>query len=71
MEDKEQEQLQDSILEDIMPALDAYILSKLKLQQFKQFGKRSLSIEQDLKNNILFHANEVQRIILQDAEKQQ
>lgn len=69
MEDNKPE-LQDSIFEKIMPLLDDYQLCKLKLQQFKQSGNRVPAIEQELKANIKFHAQEIEKIITQDAENQ-
>jgi hypothetical protein len=66
----EDNQLQDSIFEKIMPVLDAYQLCKLKLQQFKLSGNRVPAIEQELKANIKFHAQELEKIITQDAETQ-
>lgn len=64
------DQFQDSIFEKIMPALDAYQLCKLKLQQFKQSGNRVPAIEQELKHNIKFHAEAIKAVISTDAENQ-
>lgn len=64
------EQLQGSIFEKIMPALDAYYLCKLKLQQLRQSSERLPDIEQEIKYNILFHAEAIKQIIAQDSEDQ-
>jgi hypothetical protein len=69
MEDNKPE-LQDSIFEKIIPILDAYQLCKLKLQQLKQSDNRVPAIEQELKANIKFHAQEIEKTITQDAENQ-
>jgi hypothetical protein len=65
-----EEQLQDSIFEKIMPALDAYVLCKLKLQQLRQSSEKFPAIEQEIKYNIKFHATAIEQIIMQDAENQ-
>lgn len=62
------DQPQESIFEKIIPVLDAYQLCKLKLQQLRQSGNRVPAMEQELKASIKFHAQEIGKIISQDAE---
>lgn len=64
------DQFQDSIFEKIMPALEAYQLCKLKLQQFRQSSERFPAIEQELRYNIKFHAEAIKAVISTDAENQ-
>ena len=68
MEDKEQ--YQDSIFEQIMPLLDEYVKTKLKLQQLKQSGEKLYSVRQDYYHNIQHYANKIKEILTEDAEMQ-
>lgn len=64
------DQFQDSIFEKVMPALEAYQLCKLKLQQLRQSSERFPAIEQELRYNIKFHAEAINAIVSTDAENQ-
>jgi hypothetical protein len=65
-----EERLQDSIFEKIMPALEAYVLCKQKLQEFRRSSERFPAIEQEMRYNMRFHATAIEQIMAQDIENQ-
>lgn len=66
----EDNQLQDSIFEKIMPVLNDYMACKLRLQQLRNSSEYSIGIEQELTHNIKFYAGKIKEIIAQDSDNQ-
>lgn len=60
----------ESLLAKLEEPIEMYLLVKLKLAQIRAGSQRLPAIEQELKENLMIHAREIDEILLQDIENQ-
>jgi hypothetical protein len=60
----------ESLMAKLEEPMEMYLLTKLKLQQVLAGQPKNPSIAQELRENLLIHAREVDQQLLQDIENQ-
>jgi len=58
----------ESLLAKIQEPMEMYLLCKLKIAQFRAGQARHPAIEQELKENLMIHAREIDDVLLRDIE---
>lgn len=59
-----------SLLAKLEEPIEMFLLVKLKLAQIRAGGQRIPAIEQELKENLMIHAREIDEKLLQEIENE-
>lgn len=60
----------ESLLAKLEEPIEMFLLVKLKLAQIRAGGQRHPAIEQELKENLMIHAREIDETLLQEIENE-
>jgi hypothetical protein len=60
----------ESLMAKLEEPMEMYLLVKLKLEQLKKSQSKHPVIEQELKENLLIHARQIDEALLNDIENQ-
>jgi hypothetical protein len=60
----------ESLLAKIQEPMEMYLLCKLKIAQFRAGQIRHPAIERELKESLMIHALEIDKVLLKDIENQ-
>lgn len=63
-------EVKDTLMAKLEEPIQMYLLCKLKLAQLRAGASKHPAIEREFKENIMFHAREINERLLQDIENQ-